>query len=317
MVPSSFILGGSRPWRADQCAAGPDPRPRDIDRAFRDGSRSFLAQAIAAAHRYSDRSRHRRSLALVRAHQDGVAVFRNELARIPGRARWRAGYEASRLAGNIRACVVLGFLPGTALIGSAFERFWNGRDQKLARILAGLGDRLSRLSRSAVVEARHLHGADDVSGVGARCRKRCRERERPRQATGMERSRSWPTSLAACRSQFSPLSMCLPANGRRSFRPLLILLIVALFIWSGRQGREGGLSRWAAIGVAALGLFAITLLGVVLPAIDKIWPAEQIARRLPLARQARSISSVFASLPAGSSWVFRPHSRRSDALAQA
>ncbi len=33
-----------------------------------------------------------------------------------------------------------------------------------------------------------------------------------------------------------------------------------------------------AVGVAALGLFAITLLGVVLPGIDKIWPARQIAK---------------------------------------
>ena len=54
--------------------------------------------------------------------------------------------------------------------------------------------------------------------------------------------------------------------------------IASLFIWSGQLGREGHLRRWSAVGVAALGLFAITLLGIVLPGVDKIWPARQIAK---------------------------------------
>ena len=85
---------------------------------------------------------------------------------------------------------------------------------------------------------------------------------------------SWPTSLAVL-----PLAIfgaVYAFAGESLFPALIILLIVALFIWSGRQGREGGLRRWAATGVAALALFAITLLGGVLPSINKIWPAEQL-----------------------------------------
>ncbi len=59
---------------------------------------------------------------------------------------------------------------------------------------------------------------------------------------------------------------------------VLIIAIAALFIWSAQLGHEGALRRWATIGVAALGLFAITLLGSVLPSIDKIWPARELAR---------------------------------------
>src|SRR6185369_12608204 len=171
MVPSSFILGGARPWRADQCAAGPDPRPRDVDRAFHDGPRSFLAQAIAAASRYSGCSVDRRSLADRARPSRWRRVLRDELARIPGRARRRSGYEAARLAWNVRACARarLSSRHGIDRLGirATVERT---RSKTLA-IFAGLGDRLPRLSRGAVVEARHLHGADDVSGVAAGSRK--------------------------------------------------------------------------------------------------------------------------------------------------
>jgi hypothetical protein len=59
---------------------------------------------------------------------------------------------------------------------------------------------------------------------------------------------------------------------------VLIAIIAALFIWSGRLIHEGLLRGWATIGVAALGLFAITLLGFVLPSIDKIWPSAELKR---------------------------------------
>ena len=185
MVPSSFILGGARPWRADQCAAGPDPRHRDVDRAFRDGPRSFLAQAIAAACRYSDCSVDRRSLAARARTSRWRRILRDELARIPGRARRRPGYEAARLAGNVRACACARLSSRHSVDRLGIRATVERTRSKARTIFAGLGDRLPRLSRGAVVEARHLHGADDVSGVGARGRKRCRRGERPRQATEM------------------------------------------------------------------------------------------------------------------------------------
>ena len=47
-----------------------------------------------------------------------------------------------------------------------------------------------------------------------------------------------------------------------------------------RRGPGWPVDRWAQISVAALGLFAVTLLAGVLPSIDQIWPARQMERAL-------------------------------------
>ena len=56
---------------------------------------------------------------------------------------------------------------------------------------------------------------------------------------------------------------------------LLIVAVAALFAWSAFLGRRGDLTGWAVKGIAALALFAATLLGVVFPGVNGIWPARQ------------------------------------------
>ena len=253
----------------------------------------------------------RRSLAH-RARPSGWhAILRNELARILGRTRRRAGYEAPRPAGNVRARALLGFLPGTALIGSAFTRLWDGREQKLARFLLAwvIGylvylEALSSKPGTYMVQTMFPALALAVASVVVARTATASRRNGMRSRLGR---RAWP----CCRSQYSRAVYAFAGEWPSPFSALIILLIVALFIWSGRQGREGGLRRWAATGVAALALFAITLLGGVLPSIDKIWPAEQLrARDCRLSGNQNRSRWFPRAVRSFRAWVFRPAGRR-------
>ena len=90
----------------------------------------------------------------------------------------------------------------------------------------------------------------------------------------------WPTGLAALPFAIFAAVFLFARELPSPAQAALITLIVALFILSGQQGLEGRLRRWAATGVAALALFAITLLGNVLPSIAKIWPAKALTRAI-------------------------------------
>ena len=82
---------------------------------------------------------------------------------------------------------------------------------------------------------------------------------------------------------------------------LAMIAVAALFAWSASEGRAGRLMRWAVTGVAALGLFAVTLIAGVLPSIDKIWPAREVQRALASCAPGGSACSASMSRPRVSS----------------
>jgi hypothetical protein len=91
---------------------------------------------------------------------------------------------------------------------------------------------------------------------------------------------TWPTAYAALPLAIFAAIFLFTGEWPTPVQVVLIALVAALFILSGHQGSEGQLRRWSATGIAALALFAITLLGSVLPSIGKIWPAKEIARAI-------------------------------------
>ena len=110
---------------------------------------------------------------IVRAHQDGTPFaglsWREFLAALGG----AQDMKLRAFPGTFVLALLLGFLPGTALLGSAFTRLLERARSETPALSPCLGVGLSRLSRSAVLEARHLYGADDVSGTCARgCERR-------------------------------------------------------------------------------------------------------------------------------------------------
>jgi 4-amino-4-deoxy-L-arabinose transferase-like glycosyltransferase len=72
---------------------------------------------------------------IVRAHQDGTPFSGMNWREFLGALGGAQDMKLRALPGTFVLALVLGFLPGTALIGSAFTRLWDGREQKLARFL--------------------------------------------------------------------------------------------------------------------------------------------------------------------------------------
>ena len=217
---------------------------------------------------------------LVRAHQDGVAFSGMSWREFLGALGGAQDMKLRALPGTFVLALVLGFLPGTALFGSAFARLWSGRNQKLARFLLAwvIGylvylEALSSKPGTYMVQTMFPALALAVASVVV-------AENGHGKPPKWHAFPSWPTSLAALPLAIFAAVYVFAGEWPSLIPALATLLIVALFIWSGRQGREGGLRRWAATGVAALGLFAITLLGGVLPSIGKMWPAEQLRQAI-------------------------------------
>ncbi len=216
---------------------------------------------------------------IVRAHQDGTPFagtsWREFLAALGG----AQDMKLRAFPGTFSLALLLGFLPGTALLGSAFTRLWSARDQKLARFLLAwvIGylvylEALSSKPGTYMVQTMFPALALAVASVvvnenGA---------GKPPKWHGFP----WPTALAALPFAIFAAVYLFAHEWPSVVQAVLISLIIALFILSGQQGLEGRLRRWAATGVAALALFAITLLGGVLPSIAKIWPAQVLAHAI-------------------------------------
>jgi 4-amino-4-deoxy-L-arabinose transferase-like glycosyltransferase len=216
---------------------------------------------------------------LVRAHQDGTPFagmsWREFLAALGG----AQDMKLRAFPGTFVLALLLGFIPGTALLGTAFNRLWKMREQRLPRFLLAwvIGyliylEALSSKPGTYMVQTMFPALALAVASVVV---SENGGGKRPEWGMLM-----WPTALAAL-----PLAVFAAVYGFASEMPtllaaILIAIIASLFIWSGRLIHEGLLRGWATIGVTALALFAITLLGVVLPSIDKIWPAQEIKRAI-------------------------------------
>jgi 4-amino-4-deoxy-L-arabinose transferase-like glycosyltransferase len=217
---------------------------------------------------------------IVRAHQDGGVPFSGmSLREFLGALGGAQDMKLRAMPGTFVLALVLGFLPGTALLGSAFARFWDARHQKLARFLLAwvIGylvylEALSSKPGTYMVQTMFPALALAVASVVVAAN----GSGRPPKWHGFP----WPIVLAVLPLAIFAGVFLFARQWPSGFEAFLIGVITVLFVLSGRQGREGGLRRWAATGVAALGLLAITLLGFVLPSIGEIWPAERLERAI-------------------------------------
>lgn len=254
---------------------------------------------------------------LVRAHQDGVAFsglsWREFLAALGG----AQDMKLRAFPGTFVLALLLGFIPGTMLLGTAVKRFWAEREQqRLPRFLLAwvIGyliylEALSSKPGTYMVQTMFPALALAVAMVVTSER-----------GDGKQPEWSgfwiWPTALAAL-----PLAIFAAIYAFVGELPglvaiVLIAIIASLFIWTGQLGREGHLRRWAAVGVSALGLFGVTLLGVVLPGIDRIWPAQVIATAIAACPKQDAVMIGFRE-PSGRFLLDIPPDRQTpDALAE-
>lgn len=214
---------------------------------------------------------------IVRAHQDGTTFagmpWREFLAALGG----AQDMKLRAWPGTFVLALLLGFLPGTALIGTAAKELWDDRGERLSRFLLAwvIGylvylEAVSSKPGTYMVQAMFPALALAIGRIVV-------------SEDGCGHPPKWHAFVWPSAPAFFPFLLFGAVYVFAGKLPDIaeataIIVIAGLFILSTRQGREGQLRMWAASGVAALGLLAVTLLGKVLPSIDEIWPSRQIAK---------------------------------------
>jgi 4-amino-4-deoxy-L-arabinose transferase-like glycosyltransferase len=215
---------------------------------------------------------------IVRAHQDGTMFsgmsWREFFAALGG----AQDMKLRAFPGTFVLALLLGFIPGTVLLGTALNRFWAVRGrQRLPRFLLawviGYLVYLELLSSKPGTYMVQTMFPALALGVAMVVTSEKGDGKHP-EWSGFS---IWPTALCALPlAIFAGVYWFVDEVPRI---PILVMIgiIAGLFIWSGQLGREGHLRRWAGVGVGALAMFGVTLLGFVLPSIGGIWPARLIA----------------------------------------
>ena len=220
---------------------------------------------------------------VVRAHQDGVPFAGMPWGDFLDALGGSQDMKFKAWPGTFLLAALLGFLPGTALVVPAVMKLWEDRRQRLARFLfawiAGYGFYLEGISGKPGTYA--VQVMFPAFAIAVALLITIRETLDTDTAPPLKWNlMPWPPLAAAS----VPILLALPYVIMHEHPPLWIALpvaaVAALFYWSTHEGQAGHLTRWAAISVAALALFAVTLHAGVLPSIDKIWPAREIQRAM-------------------------------------
>ncbi len=215
----------------------------------------------------------------VRILQDGVPFDGMSFDKLLAALGGAQDMKLRAFPGTFTIAALLGFLPGTALLAPAMKRLWDdparGRPARflLAWIIGYIVylELLSSKPGTYTVQVMFPAMAIAVALLITR-----HEGATPPRWHML----AWPP-LAAL---FAITLLALPYGALREMPPLwlapLVLAVAALFALSAARGRAGQLADWAKYGIAALALFAVTLIAGVFPSIDRIWPARQITRAL-------------------------------------
>lgn len=219
---------------------------------------------------------------VVRMMQDGVPFSGLGVSAILEALGGSQDMKLRAFPGTFVLALLLGFLPGTALLIPALSKLWSGRDQRIARFLLAwvigylaylelLSSKPGTYTVQVMFPALALAVAMLVQG-----------------ADGAPKLPKWhaipwpPIAAVFVLMLFVGL---FAATGARPGLPAIVMIAVVatLFYVSAVDGRANRLGLWWRDSVAALALFAVTLLAVVLPSLDTIWPARQIARAIATA----------------------------------
>lgn len=215
----------------------------------------------------------------VRVLQDGVPFSGMDFGKLLAALGGAQDMKLRAFPGTFTIAALLGFLPGTALLAPAMKRLWDDRAQdRLARFLLAwiIGyiaylELLSSKPGTYTVQVMFPAMALAVALLVMR---------HAQAAPPRWHTLAWPP-LAAL---FAIVLFAMPYAALRELPPWWlaapVLAVAALFALSAARGRAGQLADWAKYGIAALSLFAVTLIAGVFPSLDRIWPARQITRAI-------------------------------------
>lgn len=178
------------------------------------------------------------------------------------------------LPGTFLAAALLGFLPGVVLLPPALKRLWDDRSAPLARFLLAwiigyivylelVSSKPGTYMVQVMFPAFALAVALLVTGT------------RPAAVVPRWSLVPWPPLAALFAVALLGAIYVFTGEQPSPLAVILIAGVAILFAWSARLGRRGNFVGWAITSVASLALFAVTLLGVVLPGVRIIWPARQ------------------------------------------
>ena len=162
----AVVLG--RRWLryARQRTAHAHPGDDDADRVVHHGARSPLAAPLAFLSGHPACTLTCRALALRALTSRRGAVFRNGRDGVPCGAGRRARHEAARLSRHVSVGRHSWISARHGTAGTCREAALGRAAIMFAKVLVRMDLWLHRLSRTHFLEARHLHGAGDVSGAG-------------------------------------------------------------------------------------------------------------------------------------------------------
>lgn len=233
---------------------------------------------------------------IVRAQQDGVPFAGLEFKKLLAALGGAQDMKLRAFPGTFVLAAGLGFLPGTALLYPALKQLWGRRGERLPRFLLAwiIGyiaylELISSKPGTYTVQVLFPALALAVATFIWQNTKYSATQAPPRGEGNL--GRAYERLPRGALMPWPPLAMLLPlALFAAPYvflaeRTSLILLVpmaatALLFFSSARAGRAGDLETWTALGIAAFSLFAVTLLAGVLPGIEKMWPARQIARAI-------------------------------------
>lgn len=253
---------------------------------------------------------------ILRVHQDGVAFSGMSWRAFLGALGGAQDMKLRAFPSVFVLAMLLGFAPGTMLVGTALKRFWAARhDQRLPRfLLAWVNGYLVYLealsSKPGIYMVQTMFPALALAVAMVVTSKHGEGKQLEWSGFWI-----WPMALAALPLAIFGAVYAFVSEVPSFFALILIAITTSLFIWTGQLGREGQLRRWVAVGISALGLFGFTLLGVVLPSVDKIWPARMIAKVIAACPKNEAILIGFRE-PSGRFLLNIPPERQTpDALA--
>ena len=219
----------------------------------------------------------------VRAAQDGVPFAGLSWSALTDALGGSQDMKLRAWPGTFVIAAVLGFLPGTAFLVPAAIKLWDDRKQQLARFLCAWGTGyiiyLEALSGKPGTYA--VQVMFPVFAIAVAMLIEAREANTAEIPPPLKWSLTPPPLVSAlfAISLFAAIFIIAPA-APAFWAVLAIGAVSVLFYHSARYARTGQLKSWAMSGVAAIALFSVTLLSLVLPSIGKFWPARELNRMI-------------------------------------
>ena len=212
---------------------------------------------------------------LVRWHQDGVPFAGMGWSEFLAALGGSQDMKLKAWPGTFVLAALLGFLPGTALLAPAVRTLWQDRGaDRVARFLLAwmIGyivylELVSSKPGTYTVQVMFPAFALAVARIIP---------EMPVRPLPEFHAIPWPplAALFALGLFAAVYKFAGAVPGPVALAG--IAATAAMFYMSADAGRKGLLWLWVVQGTAALAVFAVTLLAVVLPSIEKIWPAQTL-----------------------------------------